>query len=115
LLARYPGCDGIKTGYVHQSGKCLVASATHDEGGHPWRLISVVLNSPNTYHDSAALLNYGFTHFKQVFIAAQGEQIGSASVKWGIPREVPVVAASDVAVVVTRAGSHRVERSVAVR
>jgi serine-type D-Ala-D-Ala carboxypeptidase (penicillin-binding protein 5/6) len=46
LLSRYPGCDGIKTGYVRQSGKCLVASATRTEEGHPWRLIAVVLNSP---------------------------------------------------------------------
>jgi D-alanyl-D-alanine carboxypeptidase (penicillin-binding protein 5/6) len=115
LLSRYPGCDGIKTGYVHQSGKCLVASATHDEAGHPWRLISVVLNSPDTYHDSAVLLNYGFTRYKQVFVAARGERVGSASVKWGIPNAVPVLAASDVAVIVPRAGTHRVERSVALR
>jgi D-alanyl-D-alanine carboxypeptidase (penicillin-binding protein 5/6) len=115
LLARYPGCDGIKTGYVHQSGKCLVASATHEEAGHPWRLISVVLNSPDIYHDSAVLLNYGFSQFRQMFIATQGEQVGSASVKWGIPKAVPLVATADVAVIVPRTGSYRVERQVSVR
>src|SRR5206468_3741874 len=51
LLHRYPGADGIKTGYVRQSGRCLVASATHPEGGEPWRLIAVVLHSPDTYGD----------------------------------------------------------------
>src|SRR5262249_10776826 len=115
LLARYPGCDGIKTGYVHQSGKCLVASATREDAGRPWRLISVVLNSPDTYHDSAVLLNYGFSHYKQVFVAARGERVGSASVKWGIPDSVPVVSTADIAVVVPRAGAHRVDRSVVVR
>jgi D-alanyl-D-alanine carboxypeptidase (penicillin-binding protein 5/6) len=112
LLARYPGCDGIKTGYVRQSGKCLVASATRDEGGHPWRLIAVVLNSPNTYRDSAALLNYGFGRFRQVFIAAKGEKVASANVKWGNPGEVAAVAAADVVAIVPRDADPRVEPAV---
>jgi D-alanyl-D-alanine carboxypeptidase len=112
LLSRYPGCDGIKTGYVRQSGKCLVASATRMEDGHPWRLISVVLNSPNTYRDSAALLNYGFARYRQVFVAGKGEKVASTNVKWGIPNQVSAVAASDVVAIVPRAGEHRVERSV---
>lgn len=111
LLSRYPGCDGIKTGYVRQSGKCLVASATRNEAGHPWRLISVVLNSSNIYRDSAALLNYGFAHFRPVFVAGKGEQVGSANVKWGIPGTVPAVAATDLIAIVPRSGAHRVERS----
>jgi serine-type D-Ala-D-Ala carboxypeptidase (penicillin-binding protein 5/6) len=110
LLARYPGCDGIKTGYVHQSGRCLVASATRQENGHPWRLISVVLNSPVTYRDSAILLNYGFSHFRQIFVASKGEQIGSTNVKWGIPGKVPVMAGAAMTVVVPRNGRHSVER-----
>jgi D-alanyl-D-alanine carboxypeptidase (penicillin-binding protein 5/6) len=115
LLARYPGCDGIKTGYVRQSGKCLVASATHEEAGQRWRLISVVLNSPNTYHDSAVLLNYGFAHFKPVFVAVKGEQVGSANVKWGIPGTVPAVAAADVVTIVPRVGGARVEPRVSLK
>jgi D-alanyl-D-alanine carboxypeptidase len=113
LLSRYPGCDGIKTGYVRQSGKCLVASATRDEAGHAWRLISVVLNSGNIYKDSAALLNYGFAHFQQIFVAGKGERVGSANVMWGKPGVVPAVAATDVVAIVPRAGRHQVERSVA--
>jgi D-alanyl-D-alanine carboxypeptidase (penicillin-binding protein 5/6) len=111
LLSRYPGCDGIKTGYVHQSGRCLVASASRQEAGHAWRLISVVLNSPATYRDSAALLNYGFSHYRQIFVASKGEQVGSANVNWGMPRQVPAIAAADVTVVVPRNGAHTVERS----
>src|SRR5262249_22625357 len=110
LLARYPGCDGIKTGYVHQSGKCLVASATREDAGRPWRLISVVLNSPDTYHDSAALLNYGFARYRQVWLAGKGEKMASANVKWGIPNEIPAVPAADVVAIVPRDIGHRVER-----
>jgi len=57
LLARYPGADGVKTGYVHQSGQTLVASATH----HGSRLIAVLLHSRSMYTDASRLLDYGFT------------------------------------------------------
>ncbi len=43
LLGRYPGADGMKTGFVCASGFNVVASATR--GGR--RLIAVVLGSPN--------------------------------------------------------------------
>src|SRR5205814_366521 len=56
MLTRYPGSDGVKTGWTDAGGLCLVTSATRD--GH--RLISVVLNAPHWYADSTALLDYGF-------------------------------------------------------
>jgi serine-type D-Ala-D-Ala carboxypeptidase (penicillin-binding protein 5/6) len=69
LLSRYPGADGIKTGYVHQSGLTLVASATHDG----WRLIAVVLHSGDMYGDASRLLTYGFAHYHPALLAAAGE------------------------------------------
>ena len=52
--------DGVKTGYVNQSGKCLVASAA----GKDMRLITVVLGSDDHYFmESLDLLSYGFSHF----------------------------------------------------
>jgi D-alanyl-D-alanine carboxypeptidase len=56
MLTRYDGADGIKTGWTDGCGLCLVTSATR--GGH--RLVSVVLNAPQWYSDSSALLDYGF-------------------------------------------------------
>jgi D-alanyl-D-alanine carboxypeptidase (penicillin-binding protein 5/6) len=56
LLRTYPGADGVKTGYTHLSGPCLVASATR--GGVS--LIAVVLDSPDMYTDAKRLLNFGF-------------------------------------------------------
>jgi len=56
LLRLYPGADGVKTGYTHAAGWCLVASATR----HGRRLIAVVLDSANIYADATALLNLGF-------------------------------------------------------
>jgi D-alanyl-D-alanine carboxypeptidase (penicillin-binding protein 5/6) len=56
LLTRYAGAEGVKTGYTRRAGLCLVASATRDGK----RVISVVLNDPKLYDESAALLDYGF-------------------------------------------------------
>jgi D-alanyl-D-alanine carboxypeptidase (penicillin-binding protein 5/6) len=56
LLGTYGGADGVKTGYTHRSGPCLVASATRGKVS----LIAVVLNSPNMYDDTKRLLDFGF-------------------------------------------------------
>ncbi|MEF3367623.1 D-alanyl-D-alanine carboxypeptidase family protein, partial [Methylocystis sp. 9N] len=59
LLGRYPGADGMKTGFTCPAGFNLVASATR--GGR--RLIAVVLGAPNPVArtaKTAALLDRGF-------------------------------------------------------
>ncbi len=56
MLSRYPGADGVKTGWTDAGGLCLVTSASR--GGR--RIISVVLNAPHWYADSGAILDYGF-------------------------------------------------------
>jgi serine-type D-Ala-D-Ala carboxypeptidase (penicillin-binding protein 5/6) len=58
LLHAYRGANGVKTGYTHASGLCLVASATR----HGRKLIAVILDSPNMYGDARTLLNLGFSH-----------------------------------------------------
>jgi D-alanyl-D-alanine carboxypeptidase (penicillin-binding protein 5/6) len=57
MLTEYRGADGVKTGYTHEAGPCLVVSATRN--GHT--LIAVVLDSPNMYSDATRLLNVGFS------------------------------------------------------
>ena len=56
MLRSYPGANGIKTGYTHESGDCLAVSATR----HGHTLIVVVLDAPNMYVDATRLLNFGF-------------------------------------------------------
>jgi len=60
LLGKYPGVDGMKTGYVCASGFNLVASAQRD-GRH---FVSVVLGSPGTRQrgeTTRGLLDLGFS------------------------------------------------------
>lgn len=106
FLKKYQGADGVKTGYVRQSGRCLVASATGEESGQPWRLITVVLNSSDTYGDSARMMDWGRRNFQPVFFARQGEQLGTVAVSHGSTSKVPVVASQDLMAIVRREPGH---------
>jgi serine-type D-Ala-D-Ala carboxypeptidase (penicillin-binding protein 5/6) len=56
LVLRYPGTDGVKTGFTDAAGQCLVATARR---GNRW-LGVVLLHSGNTYDQAMQLLNAGF-------------------------------------------------------
>jgi serine-type D-Ala-D-Ala carboxypeptidase (penicillin-binding protein 5/6) len=56
LALRYPGADGVKTGFTDAAGECLVATARR---GHRW-LGVVLLHSGNWYSQAVQLLNAGF-------------------------------------------------------
>jgi serine-type D-Ala-D-Ala carboxypeptidase (penicillin-binding protein 5/6) len=60
LLTTYPGATGVKTGYTHKAGPCLVASATRNGVS----LIAVVLDSPDMYADAKRLLDLGFASLR---------------------------------------------------
>lgn len=59
LLDTYEGATGVKTGYTALAGLCLVASATRDGR----TLYAVVLDSADSFADTAALLDHGFDAF----------------------------------------------------
>ena len=88
LLCMWKEVDGVKTGYTRQAGRCLIASATRrvrDSKGQMrnWRLISVVMHSPDTWGESARLLLDGFTYFRPSPVARKGEKIGEIAVQGG--------------------------------
>ncbi|MBV8954369.1 MAG: D-alanyl-D-alanine carboxypeptidase [Solirubrobacterales bacterium] len=56
LLARYPGADGVKTGYTVAAGVCLVASARRGRT----RLAVVLLHSDDAPDEARQLLDAGF-------------------------------------------------------
>ncbi|HET7050577.1 MAG TPA: hypothetical protein VFI54_20100 [Solirubrobacteraceae bacterium] len=60
LLTRYPGANGVKTGYTSASGPCLVATA---QRGRAW-LGVVLLHSINTTGQAEQLLNAGFAKLR---------------------------------------------------
>lgn len=91
LLWTFAGADGVKTGTTSVAGKCLVASATR--GG--WRLLSVVLNSGDRYHDTAELLEWGFRNYGTVCLARMGRPMVTVDVRGGIERRVTLAPEED--------------------
>lgn len=60
LLTKLEGCDGVKTGFTDDAGRCLVSSCTRDG----MRLVCVVLNCGPMFEESQALLEQGFREYK---------------------------------------------------
>jgi D-alanyl-D-alanine carboxypeptidase len=78
MLQRYPGADGMKTGYIEASGHNLVTSAVRGDV----RLIGVVLGaSSNPERDihMAGLLDAGFEQMNVPLVPHWGMQASSAS------------------------------------
>ncbi len=96
LLGRYPGADGVKTGWTVESGRCLVASATRNGR----RLVAVLLNAPSVFPDAARLLDYGFTAFELRTFLRRGERAGTFRLSDG--RTVVALVATDLVASVPR-------------
>lgn len=102
LLTMMPGADGVKTGYVKESGPCLVASASRGD----WRLLAVLLDSPNLWIEAPALLEYGFDNFQSLQFARRGKTVVSVDVRGGERPRVAVVPRESLMLVLPRS-SHQ--------
>ncbi len=101
-LVEYPGMDGLKTGWTEEAGYCLAATAK--QGAR--RLIAVVMGAAtpkDRQRDIYRLMDWGFSAFDTVRLAAAGKAVGKVRLYEGREREVPVVPAETVAITVPRA------------
>lgn len=95
FIWRYKGADGIKTGHTKEAGRCFVGSVTRNN----WRVISVVLGSPDAGTDTIALMDYAFKYFKQVPFVKTDKIVKTVTVKYGEKKTVDVVPAKNLALV----------------
>ncbi len=106
LLGRFPGVDGLKTGWTTESGFSLVGTAKQaTQGNAQRRLISVVLNTGSDQERLAAskeLLNHGFNGFRLTTAAKIGETVAQVPVKDGRRLTVPVTIGADATAVIPR-------------
>lgn len=106
LLAEFPGADGLKTGYLEESGYALAGSAVQNDQ----RLVMVV-SGLKTIRDRAAearkLLDYGFRAFESRQLFAQGETVGEAQVFGGDRRSLPLVSPKPIRVLFPRGSNER--------
>lgn len=90
LLEIYPGAEGIKTGWTTPAGRCFAGAAKRDGR----RLIVVVLNAPQMWEDTVALLDYGFNNFTSYPLIKTQQFLKSIAVQDGISGKVEAVAGS---------------------
>lgn len=107
LLFRDPTVDGLKTGHTNAAGYCLIATARRPAPGlgeglaGQRRLLSVLLGASSEATraaESQKLLNWGYSAFDVVRLAAPGQALvspevwkgTSATAKLGVPSGVVV-------------------------
>jgi D-alanyl-D-alanine carboxypeptidase (penicillin-binding protein 5/6) len=106
LLPMNIGADGLKTGFIKESGYGLVGSAV--QNGQ--RLI-VVVNGAETDKDRAndakRLLEWGFRNFESRLLFRNGTQVAEARVFGGDQRYVPLVGKGEIRLLSPRAGGDK--------
>jgi serine-type D-Ala-D-Ala carboxypeptidase (penicillin-binding protein 5/6) len=100
LVGHMEGADGLKTGYYHQAGFNLTATASRDH----LRLIAVVLGCPtlqSRFLLAQQLMEWGFAHFSKLTVVEAGEPLSiDVKVSNGSTDHVRPVAAQSVTYVV---------------
>ena len=100
LVQTTPFVDGVKTGYTLDAGNVLVSSATRDG----IQLFAAVLGEPTESGrdaDSLALLEYGFSLYREKQVVKRRQRFATASV---VDQDLtlPIVAAEPVELVLRR-------------
>ena len=108
LLFTYAGAVGVKTGFTKATGRCLVSAAQRDGV----ELIAVTLGAPDDWRDHAAMLDYGFSAYERVTLAAAGQAFGVLPLLGGDEPDVEVCTPGEVSVVLPRTRGSIVERVV---
>jgi D-alanyl-D-alanine carboxypeptidase (penicillin-binding protein 5/6) len=101
LLGVVPGVDGLKTGYIKESGYGIVASAKVDSR----RLILAIdgaATQEDRRDDARRLFEWGFRNFSEMKVFDAGEVVGHARVWGGERMYMPLTGDGAVNVVLPR-------------
>jgi D-alanyl-D-alanine carboxypeptidase (penicillin-binding protein 5/6) len=108
LLKRYDAVDGLKTGWVVESGYNLAATANRDNH----RLIAIVMGARTPAvreQETLKLLNYGYQNFALVPFVEPDAVLTELPVWKGLQNLVPVVASNRSVMVIPREYTDRVQ------
>jgi D-alanyl-D-alanine carboxypeptidase (penicillin-binding protein 5/6) len=95
LLYKNMGADGMKTGHTDAGGYGIVATAKQGDR----RIILVVNGLPTSKardEEATALMNWGFTFFKNYKLFGKGDVVEVADVWGGAEQSVPIVAGQNI-------------------
>ncbi|MCA9728512.1 MAG: D-alanyl-D-alanine carboxypeptidase family protein [Candidatus Eisenbacteria bacterium] len=101
LLGKFPGLDGLKTGYTHNAGFCLCATAKRDD----LRFLSVVMGcgtNRERFSTSQEILGRAFGSYLRIPICSENDELGKVPVAFGGADSVAVRAPRDLTLIVSR-------------
>ena len=86
LLNSFTGCNGVKTGFTDDAGRCLVSSAERNG----MTLVSVVLNCGPMFEECSSLMERGFSEYKLFFFFFDYQLPKTIKVENGREEEVEI-------------------------
>jgi len=101
LMNLVAGIDGLKTGYIKESGYGIVASAKQ-EGRRLIAVLNGCATAEERRDEARRLLEWGFKNFSEVKLFDAGEVIGHARVWGGERMFVPLTGNGDVSIWLAR-------------
>jgi D-alanyl-D-alanine carboxypeptidase (penicillin-binding protein 5/6) len=107
LLTLDIGADGLKTGYLEESGYALAGSAVQN-GQRLVMVISGLKTARDRAAESRKLVEWGFRAFEPRQIFAAGETVAEASVYGGERGGVPLIARKPVRLLLPKGSGDRV-------
>jgi D-alanyl-D-alanine carboxypeptidase (penicillin-binding protein 5/6) len=114
LLTMDFGADGLKTGFLEESGYSLVGSAVQN-GQRLILAISGLKTARDRQTEARKIIDWGFRSFEVKTILNSSANIGSASVFGGSNSEVPLIVGRDVRLPVPRGAMDRISARITYR
>lgn len=111
LVSADIGVDGLKTGYIKESGYGLVASAKRGDQ----RLLLVVgglESAKDREAEARKLLEWGFKSFKPFRLFDEGEKVSDALVWGGTQHYVPLVGDGNIDIILPASATGKVSASI---
>ncbi|BBB92940.1 MAG TPA: D-alanyl-D-alanine carboxypeptidase family protein [Methylomusa anaerophila] len=111
LLWWYNGADGLKTGWTEEAKYCFVGTAKRDG----LRLIAAVFATPEPrshLREAMKLLDWGYANFSAVPIIQQGDVAERIKVNKGTDKEVQLVAAQDLNLVLNKGEGKNLQKKI---
>jgi D-alanyl-D-alanine carboxypeptidase (penicillin-binding protein 5/6) len=111
LLWWYKGGDGLKTGWTEEAKYCFAGTAKRDG----LRLIAVVFATPEPrshLRESMKLMDWGFANFAALSMAEEGAVIERIAVNKGTEKEVQLVAARDLTLLLGKGQNKNLQKKV---
>ena len=114
LLTMDMGADGLKTGFLEESGYALVGSAVQN-GQRLILAMSGLKTARDRQIEAKKIIDWGFRSFEVKTIFSAGAELGTAKIFGGAQESVPLVAKADVRLPVPRGQADRMSAKIVYR